>query len=106
MIRFLSRRTLHRGRGLFLAALFLALTHAGAKAAEPTAEDGQARVQTEQVDPEKSRGELLAELYGRLGKASDQQSAELIASAIERLWLKSGSETQHGSFRSKCAGCP
>lgn len=39
------------------------------------------------------RRQLLRGLYDRLGKAEDQESAELIASAIEELWHRSGSAT-------------
>jgi len=40
-----------------------------------------------------ARRELLGELYHRLREAENQDSAELIASAIEQLWLRSGSDT-------------
>ncbi len=39
------------------------------------------------------RAHVLSDLYEQLSRTRDQQSAELIASTIEKLWLKSGSET-------------
>lgn len=39
------------------------------------------------------RRQLLGELYDRLGKAENPDSARIIASAIENLWLLSGSDT-------------
>ena len=40
-----------------------------------------------------ARSELLRELYQRLREAESYESAELIASAIEQLWRRSGSDT-------------
>lgn len=47
----------------------------------------------ERAERELSREALLDEMYQRLRDAQDQQSAELIAKAIEKLWLRSGSDT-------------
>ena len=41
----------------------------------------------------KERMKLLGELYDRLSKAEDSTSAEVIAQAIEQMWLHSGSDT-------------
>jgi len=39
------------------------------------------------------RARLLGELYGRLAKAKDAGAAKIIETAIERIWLYSGSDT-------------
>lgn len=39
------------------------------------------------------RKELLSELYQRLSKSEDADSAVIVASAIEKLWRRSGSDT-------------
>lgn len=43
--------------------------------------------------PEVSRKEVMADLFERLKKAPDSESAELVAEAIDAIWLKSGSDT-------------
>lgn len=43
--------------------------------------------------PEVDRGKLLSELYGQLIASKDEESAKLVAEAIEKLWLASGSDT-------------
>lgn len=40
-----------------------------------------------------SRQELLDELYDRLSKTRDEGEAKIVASAIEKLWQRSGSDT-------------
>jgi len=49
----------------------------------------------QQADPEAvaGRAEILADLYDRLHKAQDAESAAPIARTIEELWLQSGSDT-------------
>ncbi|MEM8743013.1 MAG: tetratricopeptide repeat protein [Pseudomonadota bacterium] len=44
-------------------------------------------------DAAKDREQLLKELYQRLGQSEDDQSSKMVASAIERLWQHSGSDT-------------
>lgn len=39
------------------------------------------------------RKELLGDLYQRLSKTQDAESAKIVASAIEKLWQRSGSDT-------------
>lgn len=63
---------------------------AAAEAADPAQ---QSRIEAEPPKSEKSRHQILAELYDSLRKASDEDSAGLIAGAIEKLWLRSGSDT-------------
>lgn len=43
--------------------------------------------------PEISRKEVMADLFERLKKAPDAESAELVAAAIDKIWMKSGSDT-------------
>lgn len=43
--------------------------------------------------PKRDRLKLLGDLYERLTAAASQESASLIAEAIEKLWLRSGSDT-------------
>lgn len=43
--------------------------------------------------PEVDRGKLLSDLYGQLIASKDAESAKLVAEAIEKLWLASGSDT-------------
>lgn len=47
----------------------------------------------EPKDPEQSRTEVLADLFDRLKKAPNPESAEIVADAIEKIWMKSGSDT-------------
>ncbi|MGI9383826.1 MAG: tetratricopeptide repeat protein [Methyloligellaceae bacterium] len=61
--------------------------------AEPADTTQQPRVEATPPEPEKSRAQILTELYDRLRGASDEESAGLIAGAIEKLWLRSGSDT-------------
>jgi len=44
-------------------------------------------------NPEAVRKEVLEDLYGRLSGAGDEESAKLIAEAIEKIWMRSGSDT-------------
>ena len=44
-------------------------------------------------DGAKDRKELLGELYERLSNSEDDESSKVVASAIEKLWLRSGSDT-------------
>ncbi len=44
-------------------------------------------------DGANDRKELLRELYERLSKSEDDESSKVVASAIEKLWLRSGSDT-------------
>lgn len=46
-----------------------------------------------EVDNVAGRKKILTELYRRLGKAEDEPTAAIVASAIEKLWLRSGSDT-------------
>jgi len=44
-------------------------------------------------DPEATRKEVLEDLFNRLSQAGDEESASVIAEAIEKIWLRSGSDT-------------
>lgn len=44
-------------------------------------------------DKAANRKELLDELYGRLSNSGSEDEAKVVASAIEKLWLRSGSDT-------------
>ena len=47
----------------------------------------------DEVDSVADRKKILTELYHRLRKAEDEATAAIVASAIEKLWLHSGSAT-------------
>jgi len=44
-------------------------------------------------DGAKDRKELLGELYKRLSRSEDGESSKVVATAIEKVWLYSGSDT-------------
>jgi tetratricopeptide (TPR) repeat protein len=44
-------------------------------------------------DQLRGRDKILTELFDRLGKADDEEEAKGIAGAIERVWMRSGSDT-------------
>ncbi|MDA7947151.1 MAG: tetratricopeptide repeat protein [Hyphomicrobiaceae bacterium] len=44
-------------------------------------------------DAAKDRKQLLKDLYTRLGQSEDGENSKMVATAIERLWLHSGSDT-------------
>lgn len=44
-------------------------------------------------DPEASRTQVLSDLFSRLREAPDAESAQLVAEAINKIWLRSGSDT-------------
>ena len=54
---------------------------------------GAPPVQKKPEEPKADRLTILSDLYGRLGAAENEESAGLIAAAIEQLWRKSGSDT-------------
>lgn len=82
----------------FLCGACLVLSHA-AQAAPRTAPEPERNTSDrllppkEQITGVNDRTELLGDLYQRLRKSSDAEDANVVASAIERLWLRSGSET-------------
>jgi tetratricopeptide (TPR) repeat protein len=87
-------------RALFilLCGVFLALPPAGLRAApgktvEPRNIPEELLLPKEAPDGVADRKELLGELYLRLKKTEDADSAGLVASAIEKLWQRSGSDT-------------
>lgn len=47
----------------------------------------------DEADNAADRKKILADLYERLRKAEDEISAAILAKAIEKLWLRSGSDT-------------
>ncbi len=83
-----------------LGLLFFAALSVPAVQGEPGGDNGpqasapeKFRSSGEKSGTETERRQLLGELYDRLGKAENPDSARLIASAIEKLWLRSGSDT-------------
>ncbi|HWG04703.1 MAG TPA: hypothetical protein VG271_06800 [Beijerinckiaceae bacterium] len=44
-------------------------------------------------EPPKTKAEILDDLFARLSKSSDSDEAKGIARAIQRLWMRSGSDT-------------
>lgn len=91
-------------RLLAVCLLGLAVPSIGAaqEAAEPKAPPAQAPAEPPSLesllkpppkDPEVSRKEVLADLFERLHEAPDEDSAELVAGAIEKIWAQSGSDT-------------
>lgn len=61
--------------------------------AEPQKVPDKFLLPKEQPDGAADRKALLADLYQRLSRAEDVESSRVVASAIEKLWLRSGSDT-------------
>ncbi|MEC9367340.1 MAG: tetratricopeptide repeat protein [Pseudomonadota bacterium] len=90
-------------RRILIAAAKTALAAFAAEqvAAQAPVPDFQTKVQPQdsstppEAEPEKpiDRERLLSELYQELKDADNAESAELVAEAIEKLWLQSGSDT-------------
>lgn len=74
-------------------ALPLSVRAEPGKSAEPQKIPDKFLLPKEEPDGTADRKELLGELYHRLGKTEDADSAGLVASAIEKLWQRSGSDT-------------
>ncbi len=62
-------------------------------ASEPAAEAGKPDRKEGLAETPPSRKDVLDSLFARLGKAADPDESRGIASAIERLWMRSGSDT-------------
>lgn len=82
-----------------LCCVCLALS-AGAQAApdnratpQSAAPGAKSLLPKDELDNAADREKILAELYQHLRKAEDENSAAVVASAIEKLWLRSGSAT-------------
>lgn len=67
------------------------LSEPGPGGPEPT--DEELLLKPEAIDPEKNRDEVLADLFERLRQSPDEDSADAVAEAIQKIWLRSGSET-------------
>ncbi|MCG8561802.1 MAG: tetratricopeptide repeat protein [Hyphomicrobiales bacterium] len=93
MVRYLIWRGIRLLPVLAIVGLFGGNLIGPAAVAEPADELEQSPAETEPPASEKSRHQILTELYDSLRQASDEDSAELIANAIEKLWLRSGSDT-------------
>jgi tetratricopeptide (TPR) repeat protein len=63
------------------------------KPAEPQKIPERLLLPKEEPDGIADRKELLGELYQRLSKTEDAESASIVATAIEKLWERSGSDT-------------
>ncbi len=89
-----------RTRGLpglffaFAAGLSIVAAPASGVVAEPKPDTtGLPKENKPEAAPEVDRGKLLSDLYGQLVASKDEESAKLVADAIEKLWLASGSDT-------------
>lgn len=58
---------------------------------QPT--DEELLLRPDKIDPEKSREDVLADLFQRLREAPDEETAEAVAETIQKIWLRSGSDT-------------
>ncbi|MDH3580787.1 MAG: hypothetical protein OEM91_09210 [Hyphomicrobiales bacterium] len=91
-------RTLYRRPGVFSRCVVLGCLVAGIAAA-PLRAGEQARqldglpVKPQVEKPQASKKELLSDLFSRLREAPDQDSAKLVAEAIDKIWMRSGSDT-------------
>lgn len=95
---FVHSRVVCRALFTLLCGVCLALPPAGLRAApgkpvEPPNIPEELLLPKEAPDGVADRKELLGELYLRLKKTEDADSAGLVASAIEKLWQRSGSDT-------------
>ena len=61
--------------------------------ARPDSKGGKNGLSMKEVDSVADRNKILTELYTFLRKAEDAPSAALVAKAIEKFWLRSGSAT-------------
>ncbi len=76
------------------AGLSIVATPVSAVVAEPKPDaTGLPAEGKPEAAPEVDRGKLLSDLYGQLVASKDEESAKLVAEAIEKLWLASGSDT-------------
>lgn len=78
---------------LIPAALALPLAAAPADAEPPTGKIPEQLLNPDAKNPTASREAVLRDLFDRLRGAEDEENAELIAAAIEKIWLQSGSDT-------------
>ncbi len=66
-------------------------------AAEPAGKDAKAAALPQPPKPDinepAGRKKILDDLFERLGKASDDHEAAFLTAAIERVWMRSGSDT-------------
>lgn len=76
--------------GVFLALPLCAQT---GSFAEPQKIPEEFLLPKNEPDGPADKKKLLSELYNRLSRARDKESASVIASAIEKLWQRSGSDT-------------
>ena len=81
----------------FISAVALVGTFAAAQGARAprAAPDKAAPADAAKPDPTQpaGRAKILDELFDKLAKAGDERDARGIATAIERVWLRSGSDT-------------
>lgn len=85
-----------RATGLLLIFALSLSTISPVQAVEPEPKPNATSIPPEKEEsktPEVDRGKLLGDLYRQLIEAKDEESAKLVADAIEKLWLSSGSDT-------------
>jgi tetratricopeptide (TPR) repeat protein len=76
-----------------LGCLAVGIAAAPLRAGEQSRNSDGLPVKPQVEKPEASKKELLADLFARLREAPDKDSAELVAEAIDKIWMRSGSDT-------------
>lgn len=80
-------------RRVVLGCLVLVFAAAPLRAVEQSRSPDELLVKPKVEKPKASKKALLADLFSRLQEAPDQGSAELVAEAIDKIWMRSGSDT-------------
>lgn len=80
-------------RGAALGYLAVAFAASPLRASEPSRFPDDLLKNPPAANPEISKKEVLSDLFDRLRDAPDEQSAELVAEAIDKIWMRSGSDT-------------
>ncbi len=79
-------------RSAALGCLVLVFSAASMRASEPPRFPDEL-LNPPAEKPEVSKKEVLSDLFTRLREAPDEESAELVAEAIDKIWMRSGSDT-------------
>ena len=80
-------------RARLLAVVLVAMFVSGPLGAEPPPTTPEELLNPPAKESAESRKEVLADLFERLRAAADEEDAELVAEAIEKIWRRSGSDT-------------